>query len=84
MSDTDQIRVIDLPNDLQQLEFDSIQTGKPMSLKDQEKIFIHKALEMSNYNTGLTSKMLKIPRTTLWRKMKKYNIGNVNPANHPD
>jgi transcriptional regulator with PAS, ATPase and Fis domain len=55
-----------------------------MSLKDQERDFIHKVLEMSNYNTGLTSKILKIPRTTLWRKMKKYNIGNVNPVTKPD
>ncbi len=84
LSDDDRIKMNDLPSDLQQLEFDSIKSEKLMSLKDQEKIFIHKVLEMSNYNTGLTSKILKIPRTTLWRKMKKYNISNVNPVTKPD
>lgn len=73
--DYDQIRPRDLPSDLQQLEFDSIESGKLMSLDELEKSFIGKVLERSDYNKGLTAKILNIPRTTLWRKMKKYGLG---------
>ena len=75
LTDDDQIRIRDLPGDLQQLEFNSIESGKLMSLDELEKSFIGKVLERSDYNKGLTSKILNIPRTTLWRKMKKYGIG---------
>ncbi|MBU1053236.1 MAG: sigma-54 dependent transcriptional regulator [Proteobacteria bacterium] len=73
--DYDQIRSSDLPSDLQQLEFDSIESGKLVSLDEMEKRFIGKVLERSDYNKGLTAKILNIPRTTLWRKMKKYDLG---------
>lgn len=75
LTDYDQIRPSDLPSDLQQLEFDSIESGKLMSLDELEKKFIGKVLERSDYNKGLTAKILNIPRTTLWRKMKKYGLG---------
>jgi DNA-binding NtrC family response regulator len=75
LTDDDQIRIRDLPSDLQQLEFDSIESGKLMSLDELEKSFIGKVLERSDYNKGLTSRILNIPRTTLWRKMKKYGLG---------
>jgi len=75
LTDDDQIRIRDLPGDLQQLEFNSIESGKLMSLDELEKSFIGKVLERSDYNKGLTSKILNIPRTTLWRKMKKYGLG---------
>lgn len=82
LTDDNEIRTSDLPNDLQQLEFDSIESGKLMSLDELEKIFIGKVLERSDYNKGLTSKILGIPRTTLWRKMKKY--GYDDPLNTKD
>jgi len=31
-------------------------------------------LEATNYNKARASKILDIPRTTLWRKIKKYDI----------
>ena len=74
LTDDDVIRISDLPSDLQQLEFDSIESGKLMSLDELEKRFIIKVLERSEYNKGLTSKILNIPRTTLWRKMKRYGL----------
>jgi DNA-binding NtrC family response regulator len=74
LTDDHEIKTSDLPSDLQQLEFDSIESGRLMSLDELEKIFIGKVLERSDYNKGLTSKILGIPRTTLWRKMKKYGF----------
>lgn len=74
LADNDQIRSGDLPGDLQQLEFDSIESSKLMSLDELEKSFIGRVLERSDYNKGITAKILNIPRTTLWRKMKKYGL----------
>jgi transcriptional regulator of acetoin/glycerol metabolism len=28
------------------------------------------------YNIGQTAQILSLPRTTLWRKMKKYGLAN--------
>ncbi len=44
------------------------------SLADAEKILIINALEKSGGNRQKTASMLGIERTTLWRKMKTYNL----------
>jgi transcriptional regulator with PAS, ATPase and Fis domain len=43
-------------------------------LKESEKLTILKVLQKHCWNTLETSKELQIHRSTLWRKMKKYNI----------
>lgn len=48
------------------------------SIEDQEKKLIFKALKETNGNVTLASKLLGIHRTTLLRKMKKYNLENTN------
>jgi PAS domain S-box-containing protein len=45
------------------------------SLQDAEKKIIMQALREHGYNRKHTARNLKISRTTLWRKMKKYGIG---------
>ncbi len=44
------------------------------NIKDNEKLFIEQALKENNYNMALTSEKVGISRSTLYRKMKKYNI----------
>ena len=39
-----------------------------------ERETIIRALEQNGWNRGRTAAALKIDRTTLWRKMKKYGI----------
>jgi transcriptional regulator with PAS, ATPase and Fis domain len=39
-----------------------------------EKNIIMQMLQRYNWNKGKTAAALKINRTTLWRKIKKYNI----------
>ena len=74
LTDSDHIRVPDLPEDLQQLELDIIQGEGLVSLDDVEKRHIARVLEKTGYNKSLTAQILKIPRTTLWRKMKEYKL----------
>lgn len=43
-------------------------------LKESERLAIIKVLKKHNWNTLYVSKELKIHRSTLWRKMKKYGL----------
>ncbi len=75
LTDCDQIRPQDLPQDLQHLEFDTIEGEGLLPLDELEKRYIAKVLETTGYNKGLTAQILNIPRTTLWRKLKEYKLG---------
>jgi len=68
------IRVEDLPPDLQKLDFDTIQGDGLMTLEETEKVHIMRVLHKTGDNKVLASKILGLPRTTLWRKMKKYGL----------
>jgi len=46
----------------------------PLSLDDVERNHIIRTLEHTNWNKSLTAKQLGIERTTLDRKIKRYNI----------
>lgn len=74
LTDCDEVRPQDLPNDLQQLEFDTIEGEGFMTLDEIEKRYIARVLEKTGYNKGLTAQILNIPRTTLWRKLKEFKI----------
>ncbi|MCG2755742.1 MAG: hypothetical protein L6247_09305 [Desulfobacteraceae bacterium] len=45
-----------------------------LPLYEEEKAHIIMVLEATNYNKVRALKILDIPRTTLWRKTKKYGI----------
>ncbi len=46
------------------------------TLGEQERDYIRKVLAYTYYNIGQTAQILSLPRTTLWRKMKKYGLAN--------
>jgi DNA-binding NtrC family response regulator len=53
----------------------TIRTGNTgSSLAEQQKLQILKTLEDNGWNYSLTARELGIGRTTLWRKVKKYNL----------
>ncbi len=75
LTDCEMIRAQDLPQDLQQLEFDNIEGEGLVTLAEIEKRYISRILEKTGYNKAETAQILDIPRTTLWRKLKSYKIG---------
>jgi transcriptional regulator with PAS, ATPase and Fis domain len=75
LTEGDQIRPEDLPQDIQQLEFHSIEGEGLLPLDELEKRYIIRVLERTGYNKTLTAQILNIPRTTLWRKLREYKIG---------
>lgn len=74
LSEGKTIQVTDLPPDLQKLEFNTLDGEGLLTLEEMEKRHIMTVLEKTGDNKSLTSKILDLPRTTLWRKMKKYGL----------
>ncbi|WP_020586595.1 sigma-54-dependent transcriptional regulator [Desulfobacter curvatus] len=64
----------DLPRDLMELSFTSVDESQLESLENVEKKYIEKVLEKTAFNKGKAAQILNLPRTTLWRKMKKYRL----------
>ena len=62
----------DLPPDLQRLAI-SGQNAWP-SLEKKEREYIRQVLIKTNHKKGLAAQILKIPRTTLWRKIKRLGL----------
>jgi len=68
----------DLPNSIKQEQNQQQKTYKPMSLKGAlagpEKNIIRQALEANHWNRQATARALGINRTTLFKKMKHYDL----------
>jgi two-component system response regulator AtoC len=78
LAESEDIRIDDLPQDLQKLDFNTFEGEGLLALEEVEKYHIIKVLEKTAYNKNLSCKILNLPRTTLWRKMKKYGLLNKN------
>ena len=74
LTDQSRIQVIDLPPDLQRLDFKTFETLEMETLEEMEKRYITTILQRTNYNRHLTAKILGLPRTTLWRRLKEYGL----------
>ncbi len=74
LTEGDVITVEDLPQDLRKLEFDTFEGEGLLPLEEVEKRYIKKVLEKTGYNKAMATQILKVPRTTLWRKLKKYKL----------
>jgi len=77
MGEKKHIGADDLPDDLRLLEVDPISQDTLSSMAEQEKAHIIRVLEATNYNKVRAAKILGIPRTSLWRKLKKYEIDEL-------
>ncbi len=72
LAEGEELTLADLPQDLQELA-----AGRPdhwSTLEEQEKAYIHQVLQVTQYHLGESARILALPRTTLWRKMKKYGL----------
>jgi two-component system response regulator AtoC len=74
LSEDTKITLRDLPSDLQKLTMSSIESQAWLSLEEKEKQYIQQVLIKTNYRKNIAAEILKIPRTTLWRKMKYYGL----------
>ncbi len=72
LAERDKLTLADLPPDLQ--DFAPTANGRWQTLEEQEREYIQKVLEYTNHQVGQSARILALPRTTLWRKMKKYGL----------
>jgi DNA-binding NtrC family response regulator len=68
------LTLANLPLDLKEYSITPYQEWR--TLGEQERDYIRKVLAYTYYNIGQTAQILSLPRTTLWRKMKKYGLAN--------
>ncbi len=74
LSEGELITPTDLPEELRKFEVETYGTAEWLSLEDREREYIQKVLEATHYNKIKTANVLKMSRTTLWRKLQKYEI----------
>jgi two-component system response regulator AtoC len=70
-----EIKTRDLPSDLRELSMDRLETKDWLTLEEMEKRYIERVLNMTHNNRSLAADTLGLPRTTLWRKMKRHGLG---------
>ena len=64
----------DLPEDLRQFDVETYGSTQWLSWEDNEKEYIRKILESTQYNKIEVARILKMSRTTLWRKILRYRL----------
>jgi len=75
LSDGEELRVSDLPAMLQKRSLHGFTEDEGlMPLEEVEKRHIVKVLQVTGFNKNLSSEILNLPRTTLWRRMKKFGL----------
>jgi len=74
LADGEVIGLRELPPDLLNLTFSNLGTPGLLPLEEVEKRHILHVLEATGNNKGLASSILGIPRTTLWRRLKKFGL----------
>jgi two-component system response regulator AtoC len=72
LAEGESITFHDLPPDLR--EYSVTQYGKWLTSEEHERDYIRRVLRFTDHNLGKTATILKLPRTTLWRKLKKYGL----------
>ncbi len=66
----------DLPEDLGQFDVETYGSSQWLSWEDNEKEYIQKILQATGHNKIEASRILKMSRTTLWRKIQRYGLDN--------
>ena len=80
LADGDLITATDLPADIDELEITTHGRQSFVSLQEHEKTYIAAVLQATRGNRTETARVLDLPRTSLWRKIKKYGLEEVGTS----
>jgi DNA-binding NtrC family response regulator len=74
LSDEPELTIRDLPSELREFSARSADAQQCVTLEEKERQYIKEILIKTNYNKSRTAEILGLPRTTLWRKMKQFDL----------
>ncbi len=74
LSDEPKLTIRDLPPDLRELSISNLDTQDCLTLEEKEKQYIKEILIKTNFNKSRAAEILGLPRTTLWRKMRRFGL----------
>ncbi len=80
LADGDLITMSDLPADIDELEITTHARQHFVSLEEHERAYISAVLEATRGNRTETARLLDLPRTSLWRKIKKYGLEDAGTS----
>jgi two-component system, NtrC family, response regulator AtoC len=75
LCDSELFSLADLPEELRQPGPAAACQDELVPLEELERRHISRVLESTGRNKSLAAQILDIPRTTLWRKLKQFNLG---------
>jgi DNA-binding NtrC family response regulator len=78
LAESAELKVLDLPASLRELAMSGFAGEGLPTLEEVEKHHILKVLKLTGYNKHQASVILGIPRTTLWRRMRKFGLADEN------
>ena len=70
----DRIELVDLPVEIRESGENAIRRGTTLNLKENEIVLIQEAMSKTSGNKADAAELLGINITTLYRKIKKYDI----------
>ncbi len=72
LAEGETLTVADLPPDL--TEYSITSYGKWPTLEEREREYLKKVLDLTGHNLAQAAQIVGLPKTTLWRKVKKYGL----------
>lgn len=74
------LRPEDLPSHLRKLQLQDYYAEELLPMEEMEKRYISRVLGKTGFNIKAAGNILKIPRTTLWRRIKKYGLSGAEDS----
>ncbi len=74
LAEEPEIKISDLPSRFRAMAKTELDEEIFLTLEEVEKRHISNVLKSTDFNKSLASRILGIPRTTLWRRMKQYGL----------
>ena len=74
LTDDAQIGLADLPSDLRELSMSSVERQSWPSLDEKTREYVQQVLALTEGRKGEAADILGVPRTTLWRMIKRFGL----------
>jgi two-component system response regulator AtoC len=74
LTDDAEIGLADLPSDLRELSMSSVERTSWPTLEEKTRDYVHQVLALTEGRRGEAAEILGVPRTTLWRMMKRLGL----------